>query len=210
MIRFRAIIVLFTGLSTGVFGGELYADEKKQEFAWKKPEIGRGIFTDELGMLPQERELFATNLAGYAVNQLVASGATEEALDQTRRLLGLAMQLAPRNRTSLVANYQLARGVLPQAVEGVYSDGVLANLLHTRARALRVRGDAESRILAKIFIELAAEIDPKNEDAVYAAEIQRLDFGGIDWSVLTDSKESKKNVKKGKKQRGRGGQPNLP
>lgn len=198
--------------SLEMFGGELCADEKEKSFEWKKPEIGRGLFTDEVGMLPQERELFATSLAGYAVNRLVKEGATKEALARARQILALAMHLAPRNRLSLVANYQLSRGYLPQPVEQSYRDEVLAGLIFTRAQALRERDDAESRMLAKIFIELAAEINPKNEDAVYASEIQRLDFGGIDWSAITDEKKHKEpagTVGKGAKRGGRE-KPKLP
>jgi hypothetical protein len=31
-------------------------------------------------------------------------------------------------------------------------------------------------------------MDPKNEDAVYASEVQRLDHGELDWGVLTNAK----------------------
>ncbi|MEY3897325.1 MAG: hypothetical protein RLZZ214_2846, partial [Verrucomicrobiota bacterium] len=50
-------------------------------------------------------------------------------------------------------------------------------------------GGAENKRLARYFIQLAAEMDPKNEDAVYASEVQRLDHGALDWSPLTDSAE---------------------
>jgi hypothetical protein len=31
-------------------------------------------------------------------------------------------------------------------------------------------------------------MDPKNEDAVYASEMQRLDHGSVNWKSLTDVK----------------------
>jgi len=43
-----------------------------------------------------------------------------------------------------------------------------------------------------VFTELSAEMDPKNDDAVYASELQRLDGGGVDWSGLTDVKKQVK------------------
>ena len=49
-----------------------------------------------------------------------------------------------------------------------------------------------AQLLARIFTELAAEMDPKNDDAVYASELQRLDQGGVDWSALTDVKKGAK------------------
>jgi hypothetical protein len=41
-------------------------------------------------------------------------------------------------------------------------------------------------LLARIFIELSAEMNPRSDDAVYASELQRLDHGPVDWSALTD------------------------
>jgi hypothetical protein len=31
-------------------------------------------------------------------------------------------------------------------------------------------------------------MDPKNDDAVYASELQRIDHGAVDWAALTDVK----------------------
>jgi hypothetical protein len=31
-------------------------------------------------------------------------------------------------------------------------------------------------------------MDPKNEDAVYASEVQRLDHGSVNWNEVTDYK----------------------
>ena len=53
---------------------------------------------------------------------------------------------------------------------------------------LKKQGGAENALLSRIFIELAAEMDPKNDDAVYAAELQRLDNGNVNWNALTDAK----------------------
>jgi hypothetical protein len=46
--------------------------------------------------------------------------------------------------------------------------------------------EGENRNLARYLIQLAAEIDPRNEDAVYASELIRLDTGMVDWTPLTD------------------------
>jgi hypothetical protein len=40
-------------------------------------------------------------------------------------------------------------------------------------------------------VELAAIIDPRNEDAVFAYENQRIDVGDIDWRLLTDAVKDK-------------------
>jgi hypothetical protein len=62
----------------------------------------------------------------------------------------------------------------------------LARLLLTRGQLLEKQAGEENKILARYFIQLAAEIDPKNEDAVYASEVQRLDHGALDWKLITD------------------------
>ncbi|MFM2242263.1 MAG: hypothetical protein RLZ97_1118 [Verrucomicrobiota bacterium] len=164
------------------------AQEKPGNFVWKAPEIGAGAFTDALGMLDREREEYATNLATYAVNAIAREGASVASLEEGRRYLALSLHLAPRNRRAIVANYQLSRGMVPAAVESDYSPEVLARLLFTRAQMLKQQGGAEDQLLARIFIELSAALDPRNEDAVYAAEVQRLDHGRVNWSDFTDVK----------------------
>lgn len=155
-------------------------------FDWSPPKTGAGIFTDQLGMLDREREEYADSLASYASNRVAATKAGTDSLAEARRLLALALHLAPRNRKALVLRFQLSRGVLPEAQPGDYRPEVLAGLLHTRGQLLKQQGGAQNLLLARIFTELAAEMDPKNDDAVYASELQRLDQGPLDWSRLTD------------------------
>jgi hypothetical protein len=64
---------------------------------------------------------------------------------------------------------------------------VLSRLLLTRAKILAQEPDANGQFLAKCFIEIAATIDPRNEDAVFEFEIQRLDHGDVDWEILFNS-----------------------
>lgn len=165
------------------------AAEGEKAFEWEEPDVDGGVFTDELGMLDREREQYAGNLAAYAVNLVAREEASAASLETARRLLGLSRHLASRNRRALVAENQLSRGVVPEPVERGYSDEVLARLMLTRARALEQQGGDENRFLARIFTELAAELDPKNQDAVYASEIHRIDHGRVDWSRLTDTPE---------------------
>ena len=167
----------------------LAAEEKdKAKFDWNPPKTGAGVFTDALGMLDREREEYADNLAGYASNQVAAAKASVASLAEARRMVALALHLSPRNRKALVLSFQLSRGVLPEAVPGDYRPEVLAGLLHARGQTLKQQGGGENALLARIFIELAAEMDPKNDDAVYASELQRLDHGSVDWPALTDVK----------------------
>jgi hypothetical protein len=141
-------------------------------------------------MLAQERDEYATNLSTYAANLVVEEKASEGSLETARRLLALAMHLSPRNRQALVVNFQLRKGVPPQVKETDYSPSVLSRLLLSRGRLLAQGKNDSEKLLARCFIEISATMDPRNEDAVFAYEIQRLDSGDVDWKVITDARKS--------------------
>lgn len=162
------------------------AEEKKIDY--KPPVVGAGLFTDKLSMMDKEREEYAINLATYAGNQIAEGKGSTASLAQARRLLALSLHLSPRNRKAVVMNYQLERGILPQKVEGDYSAEVLARLLLTRGQLLLKQNTEEDVLLGRCFIEVAAEMDARNEDAVYAAELLRLDQKRVSWESLTDVK----------------------
>ena len=167
----------------------LRAEEPGPVFVWDAPKVVTSVFSQEVGMLDSERDEYATNLAVYASNSLLAAKASDASLQMARRVLALALQLSPRNKRAVVVNFQLSKGMLPELIESNYSPQVLARLLVTRGQLLDKQGGAENKRLARYFIQLAAEMDPKNEDAVYASEVQRLDHGALDWSLVTDPKE---------------------
>ena len=180
--------------AAAVFGATiscLIADEPAREFLWAGPKVDVSIFTTDLGMLDSEREEYATNLATAASNYLAVAKASPASLVVGRKIIALALQLSPRNKRAVVVNFQLTRGILPEIVESNYSPPVLARLILTRGQILTNQGGAENLRLARYFIHLAAELDPKNEDAVYASEVQRLDQGTVDWSWLTEVKAAK-------------------
>ena len=167
-----------------------FAVAKGADFSWSPPAIGAGLFTEQLGMLERERDEYADSLATHAANRVATAKADKSSLTEARRLVALALHLAPRNRKALVLSFQLARGVLPEPQAGNYQPEVLASLLATRAEVLKQQGGEQNSYLARIFTELAAEMNPTNDDAVYASELQRIDHGPIDWSRLTDAKPS--------------------
>jgi hypothetical protein len=142
-------------------------------------------------MRGSEREEYATNLATIAVNQVAAAKASAESLAESRRMIALALHLSPRNKRAVVINFQLAKGIMPEAVEGNYSPQVFARLILTRGQLLEKQGGDENKLLARYFIQLAANLDPKNEDAVYASELLRLDQGELDWAPITGDRKSK-------------------
>jgi hypothetical protein len=172
------------------FPAVLWAGELNPQFKFEAPKVPQSLFTQELGMLGTEREDYATNLATFAANQVAAAKASAESLAAARRMLGLALHLSPRNKKTLVVSFQMAKGVMPEVAESNYSPQVFSRLLVTRGQLLAKQGGTENELLARLFTQLAAEIDPKNEDAVYASEMNRLDHGEVDWSVVTDPPKS--------------------
>jgi hypothetical protein len=169
----------------------LVAQESAPAFTWNAPKVEASIFGPALDMLDSERDSYATNLAIYASNRVIAAKASPASLDEARRLLALAIHLSQRNRKAVVASFQLAKGLLPEAVQGDYSPEALSKLLLARAQLLQKQGGEDNSLLARVFIDVAASMDPKNEDAVYASEVERIDHGPLDWSALTDFKAPK-------------------
>ena len=170
------------------------ADESGKSFTWNPPKVGTGIFSSDLGMLDSERDDYATKLAIFATNRVTSSKASPASLEFARRVLALAQHLSPRNRKAVVVAFQLGKGVLPEATQTDYSPQALSKLLITRGQLLAKQGGADNTLLARYFIDLAAEMDPKNEDAVYASEVQRIDHGALDWNMLTDFKGKEKSA----------------
>lgn len=176
----QAATFLFLGMASAIAG------EAPKAFSWDPPKITQSMFTPELGMLDSEREEYATNLAQLAASRVRSEKAAPASLTEARRMLALALHLSPRNKKALVTSFQLGKGIVPEAVDGTYSPQAFARLLFSRGSLLEKQGGAENTKLARMFIQLAATMDPRNEDAVYASEVHRLDHGAIDWTAVTD------------------------
>lgn len=173
-------------LTLALLAGNARADERDAPtIGWEALEIGRNAFSRDLGMLDPERDDYATNLTILAVNRINAAKASKASLTEGRRLLALAMHLSPRNRRAVVANFQLARNILPEKIDPNYGPEAFSRLLLARGRLLETQGGAENLRVARYFIHLAAVVDPKNDDAVYSSELMRLDGGAPDWDALT-------------------------
>ena len=172
--------LLMGGLVMPVFGnGELQGE-------YKSPTIKRLLFGEELSMVNNERDDYATNLAALAVKGVQQHKGSQASLDAARRLLGLALHLSPRNRKSLIVNKQLTEGLIPKSVAADYDPEVFAQLLLARGQLLEEKKGKPNALLSRYFIDLAASINPRNEDAVYESEIRRIDHGDLSWSEMTD------------------------
>lgn len=175
------------GVWLGMISG-LVADGTEKLFVWNPPKAAKNQFSAELGLLDAERDEYATNLAILASNVVAHGQASAVSIESARRWLGLALQLSPRNKRAVIANFQLSKGLLPAVGDCLYEPKVFARLLLTRGQLLEKTEGVGNKQLARYFIDLAAEFDPKNDEAVYASEMQRLDHGPINWALLTDGK----------------------
>lgn len=174
------------------------AQEEEHKVEYQAPVVEKMLFNDSIGMFEQERREYAANLAIYAANQVSAKKADEESLQSARRILALALQLDRRNRQAMVVNFQLKQGILPEVKKGDYNPRTFSRLLLSRAKLLERHDDEREKLLARCFVELAALIDPRNEDAVFAYENQRIDSGEIDWRIITDAVKDKPSRSPGK------------
>ena len=182
----RVMMPIWQAATVFFLGGMalVHAADPGKPFAWESLKVAHSLFTAELGMLDSERDEYATSLATQAANEVAAAKASPTSLAGARRMLALALNLSPRNKRSVVLNFQLSKGILPEVAQGSYSPQALARLLLTRSQLLEKQGGEDNKLVARLFVAMAAAMDPKNEDAVYASEVHRLDHGSIDWSAL--------------------------
>jgi len=167
-----------------IAAASVHAQDTTGSFTWVPVQTHGKMFSRELGMMDAERDEYATNLVNFASNKVAAAKASPASLDQAKRFIALAMHLSPRNKRALVVNFQLSQGTLPEPVVVDFSPETLAKLIFTRAGLLAKQEGQENALVARMFVELSAQLDPKNEDAVYASEVQRLDHGAVDWTAL--------------------------
>ena len=172
---------------TFVSGLLLSEGRAADEYRDAKPE--RAVFDNgELGLMAIEQEKLATELAAYVCNELgrgdPSGGDVSERMSVANRMLGVALQLHPRNRTALIANFKLMRGLETEYASSDYEPDVLAEYLYTRSKLLVEQGGEANDRLASYLLSFAVEIDPTNEDAIYDLELRSIDGKGPDWEMI--------------------------
>ena len=179
-MRFVGQVSLFLVLCFGLEAQE------KPAFEFKSPVVRKSIFK-EVGMTDREREDYASNLAIFTGNEIVRKKSNADSLAFARRAIALALHLSPRNKRAVILNFQLGKGVMPTTIDAQYSPKTLATLFVTRAEVLYQQKGEVNRLLARCLIDLAVTMDPRNEDAVYAYEMQKIDLGAVPWGPITDA-----------------------
>lgn len=167
----------------------VWSQDKPKEVDVRK---GHG-FSRRLAMLDTEREEYASHLASFVANQLARSKGNAAMAENAQRVLHVARLLSPRNKRAVVVDFQVRKGVVPEAVPGTFSSVALAKLLLTRGQLLLQQPGEENEWLGRVFVRFAAELDPKNEDAVYASEIDQMEKGPLNWNY--PDKEEKRPQK---------------
>ncbi|CAN5386930.1 hypothetical protein BH23VER1_BH23VER1_11020 [soil metagenome] len=142
----------------------------------------------DLSMMKHEGGALAAEMAAHCANvlgPLVVEGEDFRAAFLARRMLGLALLLDPGCVGAKATDAALAGGLRPPRLEGSYSGSLLAQILLTRGELLLEAGGESNREVAGYFLAVGAELDPRNEDAVYAWELYQLDAPPVDWTKLT-------------------------
>ena len=114
-------------------------------------------------------------------------------LEWKSRILGLALRLRPEDRSCVVANGQLARGIVPEPVPAVTTpklETLATQLLKisTSVLALNENKSTTSFILGLHLLDLAARIDPSNNAVL---EIFLKDAPPLVWDKISSHAPAK-------------------
>ncbi|MFT7513414.1 MAG: hypothetical protein ACI9QL_002627 [Candidatus Omnitrophota bacterium] len=116
--------------------------------------------------------------------QSQAATTTSAPLDLYARMLGLALQLDPKNREAVLTNGKLKRGALLRKPERLITKKELSTDLLAWADGLVKTGNAEDLKLAGYFLGLAADLDPVNDDTLYLLELWQQTQGPVKWDWI--------------------------
>ena len=186
MVETIALMRLFGQVSLLLLFCLALEAQEKRNFEFESPVVRASIFK-EVGMTEREKDNYASNLAIFTGNEIVRQKANADSLAFARKALALALHLSARNKRAVILNFQLDKGVMPKTIETQYSPKTLATLFVTRAEVLYQQNGEVNKLLARCLIDLAVTMDPRNEDAVYAFEMQKIDLGEVDWRPITDA-----------------------
>jgi len=184
ILRQACLFVVFTTFASGQ--ETVPKQDRPAAFEFEAPVIRESIFKDDLGLVDRERDEYASAIATFVANYVVSREADKASLEFARKALGLALHLSSRNKSAMVTKFQLSKGILPRKSDPEYSPKTLAGLFVTRAETLFEQKGEKSAL-----IELAVTMDPHNEDSIYAYELQKIDYGKLNWGPFTEAPKPK-------------------
>ena len=171
MLRGISLLLTLLGLATTVTADDPAPAAKKfRPVVIDEPSLPH----DQVGLIQLECEKIATYLSIYAY-QNYREGIKQHSLEariRARRCLSLALNVDPHNIAAERINTLLAEGrEWPEEILLPQEPKLFVEFAAALARRLNAAGKPESKRLAGFLSLIAADMDPTNEDAVYAAEI---------------------------------------
>jgi len=143
-----------------------------------RPNVPVARFTHEkTALLEPECERIASFLARYAAEKLTAGVLEGNAGAQTkgRLLLAVSLHLQPMNAAAVHCGLRWSDGQAPSLPPPADDLRIFSSFLLSAAKRQTGKPGPAPEALARILVRLAADLDPENEDAVYASEIHDRD-----------------------------------
>jgi hypothetical protein len=141
----------------------------QRSFNYIKPlETAHLVESSKLSLSDEEKEKLAVLLctaAKISATNLKFNKKTDPLLPS--KCVALAQDLASDAKSVMVTNYQLGQGVVPNVPADASAVEKISNNLYQQAISLVTNGNAENKTLACYIFELAAVLNPLNDDAVY-------------------------------------------
>ena len=140
-----------------------------------RPKVPAALFTHEkTALLEPECERIASFLARYAAREYTAAvlRADAPARSRARLLLTVSLHLQPLNAPAVHCGQRWADGQPPNLPPPAEDLRVFTNVLLSAARRQTDKSSPARETLSRILIRLAADLDPENEDAILASELQ--------------------------------------
>jgi len=141
----------------------------QRSFTYTKPlETVHLIDSSKLTLSDDDKEKLATLLCAAAKTSAanLKSGKKTDA-SLPGKCVALAQDLSPQAKAVMVTNFQLGQGVVPNPPADALTVEKISEELYKQALSLATSGNDENKGLANYLFELAATLDPLNDDAVY-------------------------------------------
>jgi hypothetical protein len=182
-LRIAAAILLLCACCRGA------QEEAPRIVKFAKPRVPASLFTpDRTALLEPECERIATFLARYAARHCTAGvlRGEPEAVARGRLLLTVSLHLQPLNASAVHCTTRWLDGQQPALAPEEENTGVFSGFLLSAANRESARAGDSQPLLARVLRRLAADFDPKNEDAVLASEVQDRDGKAPPFRELLD------------------------
>ncbi len=145
--------------------------------AFAKPKVPAALFTHEkTALLAPECERIASFLAKHAAERFTPGilRGDRAAMREGRLLLTVSLHLAPLNAAAVHCADAWSEGRAPRLPAAGENLRVFSGFMLRAAQRQEGEPGSAREVLGRVLIRLAADLDPKNEDAIYASEMQDL------------------------------------